>query len=228
MERSEMLEGLQRAVIGGDSAMAEEIAREAVAAGLEPLEAIDKGLTPGMEIIGQMFERAEAYLPELILAARAFNAALKVLEPEILKRGGTLDQAGTIVIGTVKGDIHSIGKDIVANLLKTAGFKVVDLGIDVPPIRFVTEALTNSADIIAASALLTTTMPVQKDIVDILNEKGLRNKVYVMVGGGPVTEEWANRIQADGYGKTAQEAVRVAKAVMAMKKEGRGKHQSSR
>ena len=167
-----------------------------------------------MRSIGDQFQRLEVFLPELMLGARIFTEAMKLLEPLIAKKGIEREVEGRVVIGTVKGDVHNIGKDIVAMLLKTAGFEVYDLGVDVEISKFIEKAHEVKADIIGLSSLLTSTMPIQKDFIDILKERGERNKYLVMVGGGPVTQGWADDIGADGYADNAEEAVRLASDLM--------------
>jgi dimethylamine corrinoid protein len=171
-----------------------------------------------MNLIGDKFNRGECYLPELIRAANTFNAAMKVLEPEIVRRGQERVHRGVVVVGTVKGDIHKIGKDILAMLMKTRGFDVHNLGEDVPMSTFLKQAAEHDAHIIGMSALLTTTMPGQKEVIDLLKETGVRDKYIVMVGGGPVSAEWAQEIGADGYAETAEEAVGLAEELLSGKK----------
>jgi methylmalonyl-CoA mutase cobalamin-binding domain/chain len=171
-----------------------------------------------MEIIGGRFECGEAYLPELLMAAASFNAAMAVLKPEIEAQKKQLVKLGKVLIGTVKGDVHSIGKDIVASVLDTGGFDVVDMGVDNPSLNIIQEAEKIQADVIALSSMMTTTMPAQKEVIDTLKEMGIRRKYFVIIGGGPVNQEWADRIGADGYGKSAIDAVALVKDLMAKKK----------
>ena len=210
MSAEKIFEDLKEAIIQTDEDKAVKTANDLIAQGIDPLEGINKGLSPGMIVIGDKFNQGECYLPELIRAGNTFNAAIKVLEPEIKKRGEEKSRTGVVVLGTVKGDIHNIGKDILAMLLKTRGFEVHNLGEDVSMSTFVNKAEELDADIIGMSSLLTTTMPAQKEVVDLLEEKGIREKYNVMVGGGPVNQEWADEIGADGYTDTAEEAVRMA------------------
>lgn len=208
--KNSLIEELQRTVVDGDRERARKAAQEVLKAGIAPLEAVEYGLSQGLRIIGDRFGRLEVFLPELIMASNAFSSAMEVLEPAIMAKGQQRKSPGTVVIGTVKGDIHRIGKDIVAMLLKAAGFEVHDLGVDVPYPAFLREAAQVKADIIAMSSLLTSTMPEQRDLITLLTERGERDKYAVMVGGGPVTQEWADQIGADAYGKTAAEAVELA------------------
>jgi len=209
MER-EILEKLKNAVVEQSKEKAKAAAEELVAAGLDPVDGIEKGLGAGMTVIGDKFSRMECFLPELIFASDAFTAGAEVLEPEIRRRGAAIRKRGVVVIGTVKGDIHKIGKDIVAMLMRTRGFEVYDLGIDVSISTFMGKAAEYNADIIAMSALLTTTMPVQKRLIDLLKDQDVRDKYRVMVGGAPVTGQWADEIGADAYGANATEAVELA------------------
>ena len=183
-------------------------AKAAIAAKMDPLVAIEKGFVPSIEKIGGKFEKMEIYLPELMLAAEAMKSGLALLLPLIPK--GSKGTKATVVIGTVQGDVHEIGKNIVSSLLMAGGFNVVDLGVDVKTIAFVDEAKKAGAKIIGASALMSSTIGSQKDIVDYLVSSGDRKKYAVLVGGGPTTKEWAKEIGADGCGMTAVEAVKLA------------------
>jgi corrinoid protein of di/trimethylamine methyltransferase len=212
--KSALIEALQGSIMEGDKERARVAARQALDAGIPPLEAIERGLNEGLRIIGEKFGRLEVYLPDLMLGANAFGAAMEILEPAILEAGQRREPVGRVVIGTVKGDIHRIGKDIVAMLLKAAGFEVHDLGVDVPSAAFLTEAAKVKADIIAMSSLLTSTMPGQREVIALLKEKGQRDHFAIMVGGGPVTQDWSDQIGANVYGKTAAEAVQLALKLM--------------
>jgi trimethylamine corrinoid protein len=207
MHKNEILESLKNAVIEGDANRATESSKEVVGTDIDPLEAVDLGLAKGMEVVGERFESGEAFLPELLMAGEAFKAAMAVLEPEIRRQKKQMTNRGTVVIATVRGDLHSIGKNILATVLETNGFNVVDMGIDQGALQIIEEAEKVRADVIGLSALMTTTMPAQKEVIDALTELGLRDKYHVIVGGGPVTQEWADEIGADGYGKDAVEAV---------------------
>jgi corrinoid protein of di/trimethylamine methyltransferase len=177
--------------------------------GLSPRTLLDDGLVAGIREVGEMFRRGEAFLPEMMLAAEAWQAGMDVLEP-LMAGEPKAEAKGKVVIGTVKGDIHSLGKNIVATMLKTAGFDVIDLGVDVPPSRFVTAAIDSRATVIAACALMTTTMPQQKEVIEHLVASGRRSDFFVMVGGASATAAWAAEIKADGYGETAADAVSLA------------------
>ena len=210
MSEKKIIEDLKEAIIELNEVKAVEATKNLIAQGIDPLVGVEKGLSSGMTIIGDKFNQGECFLPELIRAGNAFNAAIKVLEPEIMKRGEKQSQAGVVVLGTVTGDVHKIGKEILAMLLKTRGFVVHNLGEDVSLSTFVSKAEELNADIIGMSALLTTTMPAQKEVIDFLKEKGIRNNFLVMVGGGPVNQKWSDEIGADGYAETAEEAVQLA------------------
>jgi trimethylamine corrinoid protein len=214
MSKEQILESLARAVIDGDEDEAKERASEALGQQLDPLEAVEQGLSKGMDEIGGQFETGEVFLPELLMAAAAFNAAMDILNPEIEAQGKQVTRLGTVLISTVKGDVHNIGKNIVATVLGINGFKVVDIGVDNSSLEIIQEAQKAQVDIIALSSLMTTTMPAQREVVEVLKEMGLRDRFAVMVGGGPVTPEWADELGADGYGKTAVHAVDTARRLM--------------
>jgi trimethylamine corrinoid protein len=218
MDTSRILEKLSAVVIDGSEDEAKILAQEVATSNMDPLEAIEQGLSKGMAVIGNRFESGEAYLPELLMAAANFNAAMAVLKPVIDAQKKKVAKSGKVLIGTVKGDVHSIGKDIVASVLDTSGFEVVDMGVDNPSLSIIEEAERVKADVIALSSVMTTTMPAQKEVIDILEEMGIRQKYFVIIGGGPVNQEWADRIGADGYGKSAIDAVALAKGLMAKKK----------
>lgn len=218
MNSTQILENLKDAMVQIDVGSVVKLTQDTLAQNINPLDVIEKGLSPGMLFIGDKFNRGECYLPELIRAAETFNKAMELLEPEIMKRGEKQTSSGIVVLGTVKGDIHSIGKDILGMLLKTRGFEIHDLGVDVASSAFLNKAEEHSADIIAMSSLLTTTMPGQKEVIDLLKDKMLREKYIVMVGGGPVNQNWAGEIEADGYADTAEEAVRLAEELISAQK----------
>ena len=218
MDKNQILEKLAAAVIDGTEDEAKALAQSVVANKIDPLEAIEQGLSKGMEIIGGRFECGEAYLPELLMAAASFNAAMVVLKPEIEAQKKQMTKMGKVLIGTVKGDVHSIGKGIVSSVMGTGGFEVVDMGVDNPSLNIIEEAEKIQADVIALSSMMTTTMPAQKEVIETLKEMGIRQKYFVIIGGGPVTQEWADRIGADGYGKSAIDAVALAKGLMAKKR----------
>lgn len=218
MRKEEIIESLFKAVVELDEKKAREAAEALVREKIAPLEGIEKGLSRGIRVIGEKFEKMEVFLPELLMAADVFNAAMDILGPQISAADREKSKKGTVVIGTVRGDIHEIGKDIVAMLLGTAGFTVHNLGKDVPTSTFLEEAEKNKADIIAMSSLLTTTMMAQKELIDVLKDTGRRDKYMVVIGGAPTSQEWADEIGAEGYGRTAEDAVSVAAELMSKKK----------
>ena len=218
MDKEQILEKLAAAVVDGEEEEAKILARAAVNSQVEPLEAIEKGLSKGMEIVGGQFDSGEVYLPELLMAAASFNAAMAILTPEIEAQKKQVAKMGKVLIGTVKGDVHSIGKDIVASVLDTSGFEVMDMGVDNSSLEIIQEAEKIHADVIALSSLMTTTMPGQKEVIDMLKEMGLREKYFVIIGGGPVNQTWADRIGADGYGRSAIDSAALVKELIAGKK----------
>lgn len=214
MTDTELHRAMTASVEAGEPEEAEALARQALAAGLDPLEVITEGFTPGMTVVGEGFARGELFLPDLVMAGEAMKRAITVLEPELVRRGGRREVLGQVVLGTVQGDIHEIGKTLVGTLLSANGFRVFDLGVDVAPQRYVDKAQEVDADIVGLSALLTTTMVVQEEVIQALQEAGLRGRVKVMVGGAPVTQSWADEIGADGYAEDAVGAVAVAKRLL--------------
>jgi corrinoid protein of di/trimethylamine methyltransferase len=192
-----------------------ELTEEALAADLTPLVIINEGLVPGMDIIGQKFQTGEYFLPQMVIAATAMQQAMEVLEPELRARQEAMDVPGTLVIGTVEGDIHEIGKSLVATMMSANGFRVHDVGVDVTAETFVEQVKATGANLLGLSALLTTTMTKQRDVIEALEEAGLRDQVKVMVGGAPVTPEWAEAIGADGYAEDVIGAVELGKQLSA-------------
>jgi corrinoid protein of di/trimethylamine methyltransferase len=210
----ELFKKMAQSIIDGDSDAALSLAKESIIANVDPLEAITKGFVIGVNTVGAAFGRGEAFLPELVMAGEAMKAAVAVLDPELKKRGTERKMLGKVVIATVEGDIHEIGKSLVATMLNASGFEVYDLGVDSPSDKIIGKALEVNADIIAMSALLTTTMVKQKEVIEELEKEGLRKKVKVMVGGAPVTRDWVNAIGADGFSEDAIGAVAIAKHLM--------------
>jgi trimethylamine corrinoid protein len=208
-EHAELLTAMHDAVLQGDDATAAKLARDALSRSVSPLEAIENGLVPGIRKAGDLWEEGEYFLPELVTSAEAMKAAMAILQPALREDQQGLRSAGRVVIGTVKGDIHDIGKTLVATMLSANGFEVADEGADVEVARFVERARELDADLICASALLTTTMTVQRDLVQAAREAGLRARV--MVGGAPVSKDWADQIGASGYADNAVAAVDVAR-----------------
>ena len=214
MKEQEILKRLSDAVLQFDSEAAADAARASVAANINPVKAIEEGLAVGLRVIGDKFEAGELWLPHLILGADAMEAAIKVLEEHMPRDALESTSRGTVVIGTVEGDIHDLGLRIVASMLRANGFKVYDLGCNARSLDLIQKAKEVDADIIAASSLMTTTMPFMRDLVEALESAGLRDRFKVLVGGGPVSKEWAKAIGADGYGKDASEAVKAAKQLV--------------
>jgi corrinoid protein of di/trimethylamine methyltransferase len=210
----ELFKKMAQAVIEGDDEEAAALAQQALDRGVSPLEAINRGYTAGMDVVGELYATGEYFLPDLILGGEAMKAALAVLEPALKAAGQERQVLGKVVLGTVKGDIHEIGKSLVGSMLAANSFEVFDLGIDVEAETFVAKAREYDADIVALSALLTTTMLHQRDVIEHLAEAGLRERVKVMVGGSPVTQSWADQIGADGFAEDAASAVGVAKKLM--------------
>lgn len=207
------MEKLREAILTGDAKAAHALTQEALAEGIEPMALINESMIPAMDEVGRLFEAEEYFVPELLLSARAMKAAMELLRPLLAATGAR--PAGKVVIGTVRGDLHDIGKNLVAVLLEGGGFEVIDLGADVPPQKFIEVIQQSDANIVGLSALLTVTMPMMKTIIDALAEAGLRDKVKVMVGGAPVTQQFADRIGADGYGESAIAAVTLARRFVA-------------
>jgi corrinoid protein of di/trimethylamine methyltransferase len=207
---TELLAQISASLVAGDPEATIDGTRKALAAGLEPLAIIEGGLVPGMRIVGEKYATGEYFLPNLIVSASGMKQAMALLDPELKARRQELKSAGTVVIGTVRGDIHEIGKSLVATMLAANGFQVHDLGVDVPVEAFVSRVQDAGANLVGLSALLTTTMHGQKDVIEALSKAGLRGQVKVMVGGAPVTKKWADDIGADGWAQDAVAAVELA------------------
>jgi corrinoid protein of di/trimethylamine methyltransferase len=210
MSREEIISQLAQAVIDGEPEDAVELARQALDQGLDPLVCINQGLTAGINRVGELFASGEYFLPDLIIGGEAMKAALAVLEPA-LAGNQEREVLGRVVLGTVQGDLHEIGKTLVGTMLTANGFLVTDIGIDKPATDFVSAVRETNANLVGASALLTTTMPEQQKIIEELKEAGLRDQVMVMIGGAPITQGWAEEIGADGYAEDAIGAVALAK-----------------
>jgi 5-methyltetrahydrofolate--homocysteine methyltransferase len=204
--------GLYEAIINGDENLVLQFVKEAINEKADPAELINTWMIPAMDEVGRRFEEQEFFVPELLLAGRAMKKGLELLRPLLV--AGDAQPAGRIVLGTVKGDLHDIGKNMVGSLLEGAGFEIFDLGIDVSPEKFVEAVKTHNAQIVALSALLTMTMPAMKKVVEALSESGLRNRIKIIIGGAPITQEFANQIGADGYGENANSAVTLARSLM--------------
>jgi trimethylamine corrinoid protein len=214
MNKEEMLAGMARAIVTGEKDRAVALAGEAVRAGLDLLEVIDKGYVRGIQEVGELWEKGDYFLPELISSAECMKAAMAVLQPELRKARIDTPSNGRIVIGTIEGDIHDIGKNLVASMLQANGFEVHDLGADVKLGRFIEKAEEIKADFVCLSALLTTTMLGQRRFIEKLSAENLAGRFKVLVGGAPVTQKWAADIGADGYAENALAAVRLAKRLM--------------
>jgi methylmalonyl-CoA mutase cobalamin-binding domain/chain len=214
MGSEELLAGLKAAVVEGDEVAAASFAEQAIGAGIRPMEIIRDGITPAMDEVGQAFEDGDAYLPELILAGDAARAALDFIIPSISADDLDGSVQGTVVIGTIFGDAHDIGKNIVSAILAAHGIKIVDLGINVPAKAYIEAALAENADIIAISSLITTSLPYHREVINNLKDRGQRDKFFVIVGGGPVTAEWTAEIGADGYGRDARDAAVVCQELL--------------
>jgi len=206
---------IAEAVMKGKNKDAAALVQKALDAGEPPADILNKGLIAGMSVIGERFKKNEVYVPEVLIAARAMKEAMKVLQPKLVAAG--VKPIGTAVLGTVKGDLHDIGKNLVGMMLEGVGIKVIDLGIDVPPEKYVDQAVANNASIIGVSALLTTTMTNMKSVVEAVKAKGLKGKVKVMIGGAPVTQAFCDEIGADGYAPDAASAADLAKKLIGVK-----------
>ena len=216
--REDLFERMAQAVIDGDREACVALAEEVIERGVDPFEAIEQGFTRGMSTVGDKFATLEYYLPDVMRCAAAVDAGMGVLQPYILEQGER-ESAGTVVLGTIKGDLHDLGKNIVGTMLRAAGFEVHDLGYDTPLRAFIDKAEEIDADIIGVSAILTTTMAYMPDLLSMLEELGQRERYRVMVGGAPVTPDYAAEIGADGYGETAADAVETAKQLMQARRE---------
>jgi len=205
-----LFEELQQTIINGKAPVAKELTEKMLKEGIRPAEIFPKAIIPAMDEVGRRMRDCEFFIPEVLIAARAARASTDILRP-LLSGEEALRSAGTVVCGTVKGDLHDIGKNIVALMLESAGFRIIDLGVDVTPEKIVEAVRQHQANFVAMSALLTTTMVNMKAVIEALTAAGLRDKVKVLVGGAPVTDAWAHSIGADGYGKDAPAAVELAR-----------------
>lgn len=203
----ELFQAMRQAIIDGAPETARSLAETGIQTGVAPLAAIQEGYVPGMSYVGEEFGQRRMFLPDMVASAEAMKAAMDVLEPELKRLGTARPSAGTVVLGTAKGDIHEIGKTLVGTLLGANGFRVHDLGVDVPPEKFATAAHELRADVVGVSALLTTTMKGQRSLIELFDREGLRPQTKVIIGGAPVTRQWAEEIRADGFAKDAIRAV---------------------
>jgi trimethylamine corrinoid protein len=211
---TEIFQKMSQSIIDGDADAAAALAKQAIDAGIDPLDAINQGFVIGVNQVGEQFSCGNAFLPELVMAGEAMKTAVQVLEPEMARRGSQREIAGKVVLATVEGDIHEIGKTLVGTMLSASGFQVIDLGVDVQTAKIVAKAREVNADIVALSALLTTTMVKQREVIEELEKSGLRSTVKVMVGGAPVTRDWVQKIGADGYSEDAIGAVTLAQQLV--------------
>lgn len=209
-----MFKSMAGSIIDGDSDLAAQLAQQAIDQGVNPLDAINQGFVQGINHVGDAFSTGDAFLPELVMAGEAMKAAISILEPELERQGQKRDVLGKVVLATVEGDIHDIGKTLVGTMMTAAGFEVYDLGVDVPIGSIADKAREVDADIVGVSALLTTTMMNQKSVIEALEDLDIRKNTFVMVGGAPVTQSWQEEIGADGFSGDAAGAVIVAKKLL--------------
>ena len=219
MQADELFESMTQSILDGDAQVAAELAVRSLEAGIDPLEAINEGYLPGVTEVGDAFGAGLAFLPELVMAGGAMKAAIAVLEPEMVERGTSRKQHGTVVLASVRGDVHDIGKSLVGTILSAHGFRVVDLGVDVAPAAIVEAVREVNADVVGLSSLLTTTMPAQGEAIRALEVAGLRSQVKVLVGGAPVTPAWAEQVGADAYGEDAVDAVATTRRLLGLDEE---------
>jgi len=210
----ELYKQMAQSIIDGEKELAIELAQKSIELNMHPLDTITKGFVVGVNYIGDQFGLGEAFLPELVMAGEAMKAAVAVLEPELLKLGEAREVMGRVVLATVEGDIHEIGKTLVGTMLSASGFEVTDLGVDQPAENIIGKALELNADLIGMSALLTTTMVRQREVIEELDKENLRPRIKVMVGGAPITRDWAEKIRADGTAEDAVGAVQLAKRLV--------------
>lgn len=213
-EIEKLFKDMAQSIIEGESEIAVELAQKSIELGVPPLDAITKGFVIGVNYIGDQFGAGEAFLPELVMAGEAMKAAVAVLEPELLKLGEAREIMGRVVLATVEGDIHEIGKTLVGTMLSASGFEVTDMGVDQPAENIIGKAIELNADLIGLSALLTTTMVRQRELIEELDKENLRPRIQVMVGGAPITRDWATKIKADGTSEDAVGAVALAKQLL--------------
>ncbi|HET9911366.1 MAG TPA: corrinoid protein [Anaerolineales bacterium] len=210
----ELYKQMAQSIIDGEAEQAVALAQKSIELQINPLDSITKGFVNGVSYIGEQFGKGEAFLPELVMAGEAMKAAIATLEPELRKQGQAREVLGRVVLATVEGDIHEIGKTLVGTMLSASGFEVYDLGVDAPADKIIGKAIEVNADLIGMSALLTTTMVRQREVIEELDKEGLRPRIRVIVGGAPITKDWAEKIKADGTSEDAVGAVRLAKQLL--------------
>jgi corrinoid protein of di/trimethylamine methyltransferase len=210
----ELYKQMAQSIIDGEAEQAVALAQKSIELQINPLDTITKGFVAGVSYIGDQFGKGEAFLPELVMAGEAMKAAIATLEPELVKLGQAREVLGRVVLATVEGDIHEIGKTLVGTMLSASGFEVYDLGVDAPADKIIGKAIEVNADLIGMSALLTTTMVRQREVIEELDKEGLRPRIRVIVGGAPITKDWADKIKADGTSEDAVGAVKLAKQLL--------------
>ncbi len=210
----ELYKQMAQSIIDGEAEQAVSLAQKSIELQINPLDTITKGFVPGVSYVGEQFGKGEAFLPELVMAGEAMKAAIATLEPELVKLGQAREVLGRVVLATVEGDIHEIGKTLVGTMLSASGFEVYDIGVDAPADKIIGKAIEVNADLIGMSALLTTTMVRQREVIEELDKEGLRPRIRVIVGGAPITKDWAEKIKADGTSEDAVGAVKLAKQLL--------------
>lgn len=215
MSKEEILEKLKVSIEELDPDLAETAAQEAKEEGINAIEAINEGLAKGMDTVSEQFDEGEVFVPDLLIAAEAFETAVEILTGDLSEEEKASSSIGKVLLHTVEGDIHDIGKNIVKTMLTAGGFEVIDLGRDVAVDEVVKQAIANNVDVIASSALMTTTMPAQRDIIRVLKEEGVRDQFKCIFGGAPVSQEWVDSIGADGYAESASESINLIKKLLA-------------
>jgi corrinoid protein of di/trimethylamine methyltransferase len=215
--KEEILDGLYEHTLDGEAESVRALVQEGLELGIEPLEMLFEALIPALEEVGRLFEQGEYFVPEMLIAARAMQGAMNILKPLLASNANV--QIGTFIMATVKGDIHDIGKNLCNIMLEGAGFKVIDLGVNCPPEKYIQAVIEHKAELVGMSAFLTTTMPMFKKNVEAFKEAGIRDKVKILVGGAPVTQEYCDVVGADGYAPDASSCVRLAKQLLAQLRE---------
>ena len=220
MDSNQLLGPFRSSIVDGNEDEAMKLAGEALAQGMNPMVLIEEGITPALDEVGKSFDCGDAFLPQLIMSGDAAMAALKLIIPNLSAEDRTKAVKGKVVIGTIFGDAHDIGKNIVIGMLSARGMQVIDLGVNVPVKEYIDTAIKEKADIIAVSSLLTTSLPYHRQLISLLRDRGLRDQFYVIVGGGPVTPKWAREIGADGYGRDANDAAMLCQKLLECRQQG--------